>query len=103
MGPPVDQNALARDVAGVSAAQVGTEPSHFQGIAKTLRRQLRPACGEGLLRAHSLLLGPEGEVADQPVGGEGPGQDVVDRDVSADVLAYQGADQSVQAGARCGT
>jgi len=102
MRSAVDQDALSRDIARMRAAEVGTESANLHRIAEAFGRQLRPARGKRLFGTDALLLRPESEIADQPVGGEWPRQDIVDRDVAADMLTHQGADEPAQASARRG-
>src|SRR6266699_5610390 len=76
----VDQEILAGDVACLDAAQVGAQLAELLGSAEAAGRDLLFPLALYPLRRLALLLCRKLGVADQPVGPEAPGEQVVDRD-----------------------
>src|SRR5712691_1658410 len=96
----VDQEILAGDIARLHAAQVGAELAELLGRAEAAGRDLLFPLALDLLRRPALLLRRELGVADQPVGPEAPGEEVVDRDVVRDGFAREARDEAGKAAAR---
>src|SRR6266849_665089 len=96
----VDQEVLAGDVARLDAAQIGAELAELLGRAEAAgRNRLLPLALDLLGRLALLLRGKLG-VADEPVGPEAPGKDIVDRDVVRDRFAGEARDEAGEAAAR---
>src|SRR6266851_10428526 len=96
----VDQEILAGDVAGLDAAQVGAELAELLGRAEAPGRDLLFPLALDLLRRPALLLRRKLGVADQPVGPEASGKQVVDRDVVCDGFAREARDEAGEAAPR---
>src|SRR4051794_1982893 len=96
----VEQEVLARDVAGLRAAKVGAGIAEFLDRAEAAGRVGLGANLSELVRRLSRLLRVELEVAAQPVGLERAGQEIVDGHVLAHGLAREAGDEPGQAGAR---
>src|SRR6267143_3231261 len=96
----VDQEILAGDVARLDAAQVGAELAELLGRAEAAGRDLFFPLALDLLRSLALLLRRKLGVADQPVGPEAPGKQVVDGDVVHDGFARETGDEAGEAAPR---
>src|SRR5690606_12274228 len=96
----VDQEVLARDVAGLGAAQEGTGLAELHLVAVAAGRLGRPTPLARLLDADAGALRRGLHEGGEPVGVEHTGQQVVDRHVVGDRLAREPGDEAGQAAAR---
>src|SRR5207245_2237089 len=95
-----DQEILTRNEARVRAADERAEVAELRRLAKAARRGGPVAVTHDLLEGPAARLRLDGDGRAQPVGVEGPGEEVVDRDVMGDGLAGEPRDESREAGAR---
>src|SRR5882724_375356 len=96
----VDQEILAGDIARLDAAQVGAELAELLGGAEAAGRDLFFPLALDLLRSPALLLRRKLGVADQPVGPEATGEEVVDGDVVRDGFAREARGEAGEAARR---
>src|SRR5260221_304648 len=85
--PPIDEEILTGDVAGLLAAKVGAGVAELVGVAEAARRNRFHARGVHFLNWLALCLCGGDDGALQPVGVERTRQQVVDGDVVRHGLA----------------
>src|SRR5436309_4471070 len=98
--PAVDQEVSARDEARVGAADERAELAELRRVAEATGGGGSVPVTHDFLDGATARLGLDGDGRAQPVGVEGAGQEVVDRDVVADGLAREPRDEPREPGAR---